>query len=652
MRTGGRRRGIAQALSCFRRSIVVATLAALAVAAPLPPGGDHWAGSIGRLLVPPAEAHKAAKRSSAWRASGLDLKVVVPAFVPLPREPAARALPSAFKAPAFAPPTPGRTVGVPPDTLKAPTFKMPGEKAGPPPSRKGTWTAAVEHAAPDAAWRDPQRRPATFHQVLEKLSKPAPRKRPPQAEAPPAKKDEPASPAATSPKAGTKTSTRQPRRLGSRLVGELLPPIGSFRPNEVLAINLGPEGLAKVRAGNYKLVGQVELPELGLTVARLEPPEGFNAITGWERLYDLAPDAGFALNRVYTPYRLGAGPGSDTSVSAPAGKGCTAERCFGPTLINWQMPLGACARDVKVGVVDTGFDIGHPAFAGLRYSYKAFLPDGKIKASEEHGTGVLSLLAGQAGSGTPGLIPEAHYILANVFYADGEGQPVSDTVHMLQALAWLKKSGVAVANLSFAGPPDDLLHRAVQELTKAGIVVVAAAGNEGPSAPPSYPGAYEEVIAVTAVDRHLAAYRYASRGDHIDVAAPGVDVWTALPGRREGPQTGTSFAVPFVTAVVAVANGAIGLRPDDDPLATKTRALAAIAKGIKSLGQPDRDPTFGAGLVQAPAPCEAIAPSIVAAARPWAGKVRREIETVAAGPVTFGAWVSTVHAESDGAASR
>ncbi len=68
-------------------------------------------------------------------------------------------------------------------------------------------------------------------------------------------------------------------------------------------------------------------------------------------------------------------------VSAPPpGKGCTAERCFGPTLINWQAPLGACARDVKVGVVDTGFDIGHPAFAGLRYDYKEFLPDGKIKA--------------------------------------------------------------------------------------------------------------------------------------------------------------------------------------------------------------------------------------------------------------------------------
>jgi subtilisin family serine protease len=223
---------------------------------------------------------------------------------------------------------------------------------------------------------------------------------------------------------------------------------------------------------------------------------------------------------------------------------------------------------------------------------------------------------------------------------------------MLQALAWLKKRGVAVANLSFAGPPDDLLHRAVQELTKAGIVVVAAAGNEGPSAPPSYPAAYEEVIAVTAVDRHLAAYRYASRGDHIDLAAPGVDVWTALPGRREGPQTGTSFAVPFVTAVVAVAGGATGQPADDDPLAAKARALAAIAKGVRSLGQRDRNPTFGAGLVQAPAPCEAIAPRLVAAAEAWTGTVRRELEPAAAGPGGFGAWVSTVHTAAGGGGSH
>ncbi len=84
---------------------LVAVFAALAVAAPLPPSGDHWAGRIGRHLVAPAEAHKAPTRAprGARARRAWQLKVIVPAFVPLPRAPAVRTPPRTFKAPAFAP---------------------------------------------------------------------------------------------------------------------------------------------------------------------------------------------------------------------------------------------------------------------------------------------------------------------------------------------------------------------------------------------------------------------------------------------------------------------------------------------------------------------------------------------------------------------
>jgi Subtilase family len=645
MRTGGRRRGVARALSCMRRSIALAVVAVLALATPLPSSGDHWAGRIGRHLVTPAEARKAPMRGSVSRSSGGGFEL--PAFGP----------PPAVKAAIFAPPpTPGRIVRAPADTARTPTFKPPGGSSGwrtsveidksgrglHEASKDGTRPVAGEHKD-----RPPRYDAADAKRSAEKPSKPAgPLRKEANEDAPAAK---PGDSAGT----GARRGKSAHRRLGGRPVGELLPPIGSFVPSEVLAINLGAEGLAKVRDGNYQPVGRIELPEFGLTITRLKLPEGHNTISGWDRLYDLLPDGGFALNRIYTPYRPGAapGPGGAGVRAAADGKGCTAERCFGAALINWQAPLAACARDVKVGVIDTGFDIGHPAFAGMRYDYKEFLPDGKPRASNRHGTGVLSLLAGHAGSGTPGLIPQAYYILANAFYADSDGEPISDTVEMLKALHWLKKSGVAVANLSFSGPADDALHHAVRELTKAGIVVIAAAGNDGPGAPPGYPAAYEEVIAVTAVDRNLAAYRYANRGDHIDLAAPGVDVWTALPDRHEGPQSGTSFAVPYVTAVVAVARGAAGLLPDADPLAAKARALAELRKGIRNLGRPGPDPTFGAGLVQAPVPCDAAAPKIVAAAGPWAGTVRRALDS-AADPLVLGAWVSTVHTASGEDARR
>jgi minor extracellular protease Epr len=493
-----------------------------------------------------------------------------------------------------------------------------------------------------------------FQRLVEKLSS-RPRQTRRQARPPAAGPRE-----STAPGAGGARPTA--RRLGVRPpLGEMLPQVGSFRSNEVLAINLSPEGLGKVRSGSYEVVERIELPDFGLTLTRLRLPQDLNAINGRDRLFDLLPEAGFALNRVYAQYRPSMGrqvsaTGPGASVAAQGGKSCPAERCFGSVLINWQPRLAACARDVKVGVIDTGFDQAHPAFAGLRYQYKEFLPDGTGRASDQHGTGVLSLLAGNLNTGTPGLIPDASYAVANAFFADADGQPMSDTTQMLQALHWLKRSGVSVVNLSFAGPDDELMHHAVRELTKAGIVVVAAAGNEGPAAPPSYPAAYEEVIAVTAVDRNLAAYRYANRGAHIDIAAPGVDVWTAIPGRREGPQTGTSFAVPFVTAVVAVALHGVEPPPADDPVAAKRRALAQLEGHIRALGSSGRDSVFGAGLVQAPATCGpaptlAVASNAVPSAQGWAGTVHRAAEPTSAGPLVVGTWVSTVHtAARDGVA--
>jgi subtilisin family serine protease len=339
------------------------------------------------------------------------------------------------------------------------------------------------------------------------------------------------------------------------------------------------------------------------------------------------------------------------------GGGCPAERCFGSQLIKWQPQLAACARGLKIGIIDTSFDKTHPALAGVRYEYREFLPDGSAKAPPHHGTGVLALLAGKSESGTPGLIPDASFAIANAFFDDAAGLPMSDTAQMVRALDWLKRSGVAVANLSFAGPEDDLVHHAVQELTKSGTVVVAAAGNDGPGAPPSYPAGYKEVIAVTAVDRNLSPYRYAGRGAHIDLAAPGVEVWTAIPGRREGPQTGTSFAVPYVTAVVAVALSGSALVPDGDALSPKRRVLSKLQGSIMKLGSQDRDPTFGEGLVQAPATCQAPPPLIAESetsdlAEPWAGTVKRTLDSGAPETVAMGAWIATVRSVSGGGVAR
>lgn len=448
------------------------------------------------------------------------------------------------------------------------------------------------------------------------------------------------------------------RNLGRRVAGSLLPPPGSFKSNEILAVDLDAAKLARALQRNFKVLETIEYPALGFNITRLATPDTQNAIIARTTLQEELPNDGFGLNHIYAAGRVnGAAPrGTDPGdggkappvPSTPGFNGdrrtgaCAPDRCFGISAINWQPQLAACARGVKIGIIDTGVDKSHPAFAGVHFEHKDFIPRNAKKPSNHHGTGVFSLLAGNPRSSTPGLVPDATFLVGDAFFADGNGNAMSDTVTMLKALNWLKAAGVDIANLSFAGPRDELVQDAIRELAKTGTVILAAAGNEGKDAPPSYPAAYQEVIAVTAVDRNLAPYVYANRGSQIDVAAPGVDVWTALPNRREGRQTGTSFAVPFVTSVVA-----LSYRPDArtahaDPLAPKRQALAQLQRNIKTIGGRGQSSIFGAGIVQAPSHCEPRGPAIVAKTDGWSGVVQTAPPANPPTHLQAGSWTSTV----------
>ena len=128
--------------------------------------------------------------------------------------------------------------------------------------------------------------------------------------------------------------------------------------------------------------------------------------------------------------------------------------------------------------------------------------------------------------------------------------------------------------------------------TQAALADGGSGGNGGPGAPPAFPAALEGVIAVTAVDVDGRLFEQANRGGYVDVAAPGVRVIAPA----AGPETGTSFAAPFVTAWVAamIAEGG----PAD--AAAMHRAIAVTAR---DLGPAGRDPDFGWGLLQSDGNC-------------------------------------------------
>jgi hypothetical protein len=368
-------------------------------------------------------------------------------------------------------------------------------------------------------------------------------------------------------------------------------------PREVLAVDLSSGGLKRVRELGFQPLGSaLEQPDGAL--ATLSVPNGMDALQALSLLRRELPRESFHLNRLYRPYlpaqdRGGEGGPNDPNGRNSGGK-CVADRCYSKAAIHWRDDLSKCSRDISVGVIDTDIDLRHPTFNGQKITQKNFLSDGRQASANWHGTGILALLAGRPDSSTPGLIPEAKFYVASIFFDGGGGEAVTDTVSLLRSLDWMSGSGVKLVNMSFSGPQDDLVQVRIKTMREQGFVFTAAAGNEGPAAAPTYPAAYPEVVAVTAVTKDLHVYPSANRGAQIDLAAPGVGIWTAAPDAREGYRTGTSFATPFATAVLA-------LQRPDGQYASKDELLDHLK--TVGLGPPGRNPIYGRGLVQAPSEC-------------------------------------------------
>jgi subtilisin family serine protease len=103
---------------------------------------------------------------------------------------------------------------------------------------------------------------------------------------------------------------------------------------------------------------------------------------------------------------------------------------------------------------------------------------------------------------------------------------------------------------------------------------------------------------VTADDRRGSVYRRAGQGPYVDLAAPGVEVWTAASVKEARPKTGTSFATPFVTAAIA---SLLAANPDLTAEEVTTRRAASA----RDLGEAGRDPVFGNGVIQIARSCRA-----------------------------------------------
>jgi filamentous hemagglutinin family protein len=242
--------------------------------------------------------------------------------------------------------------------------------------------------------------------------------------------------------------------------------------------------------------------------------------------------------------------------------------------------------NIPIAVIDSQIDVRHPDLDGV-FADQYDAVGGEAEKPHPHGTGMAGAIA--AHQRLMGIAPAARLYAIHAF-SSGAASADSTTFNILKGLDWAASKGVRVINMSFAGPRDPSMERALKNAHDKGIVLIAAAGNAGPKSPPLYPGADPSVIAVTATDANDKLFIGANRGRYIAVAAPGVDILVPSPDAAYQLTTGTSVSSAEVSGIVA-------LLLERNPNLTPEDIRKILTTSAKHPGAKDRDDDFGSGLV-------------------------------------------------------
>lgn len=249
---------------------------------------------------------------------------------------------------------------------------------------------------------------------------------------------------------------------------------------------------------------------------------------------------------------------------------------------------------IKILLLDTGADYRHP---DLNANFKA----GKNFTTSQtndyldrqgHGTHCAGIICGadQNYLGIVGVAPAADLYIGKVLNDNGGG-----------SIDWLikgiqygieKKVDIISMSLGASFDPGEELHNVIKEARENGIIIVAAAGNEAGEV--NWPAAYDEVIAVGAIDQAFDSADFSNFGEAVDVTAPGVDIYSSFPGNRYAKLSGTSMATPIVTGVIALLQAYArkkGIEADSDKIfeMIKTRSV--------DIGEQGADQHFGNGII-------------------------------------------------------
>jgi subtilisin family serine protease len=255
----------------------------------------------------------------------------------------------------------------------------------------------------------------------------------------------------------------------------------------------------------------------------------------------------------------------------------------------WDVTTGSDA--VTIAVIDTGVDLDHPDLAakivpGYDFVNSDYDPDD----DHGHGTHVAGIAAAVTnnGAGVAGLSWGARIMPLKVLNSSGDGSMFV----VAEAIVYAADHGAQVVNLSLGGIyTSDTMASAIDYAHGQGVFIAAAAGNHGDDTL-LYPAANEHVVGVAATDSFDARASFSNYGTHVDVAAPGVSIYSTIMGGGYSYKNGTSMATPFVSGLAAlVLSRGNDLTPDE--------VETIIEQSADDLGSPGHDIYYGWGRINA-----------------------------------------------------
>jgi thermitase len=251
---------------------------------------------------------------------------------------------------------------------------------------------------------------------------------------------------------------------------------------------------------------------------------------------------------------------------------------------------------VKIGIVDTGIDQTHPELSGKTVncadSIGGSVVEGACVDDSLHGTHVAGTIAAKANNAT-GVAGVAFNSSLVICKALRGGAGVGLTSDVASCITWTHSKGARVISMSLGGGQSTTLQIAVANAWEngaaTGSVLIAAAGNDGNSTV-SYPAGYAQVVSVAATDANDAKASFSNTNTDVEVAAPGVDVLSTIPGGQYIELSGTSMATPH-------ASGVAGVLWQLFPTETAAGIRSRLTGAVDDLGPAGRDPSFGFGRV-------------------------------------------------------